>query len=379
MHNSIGIFTIHSNTNFGGGLQQIALFEILSELGYKPQVVCLQNDTPKSIWRRILGVVCSYGIRNVVRELRSRILKNHGSNAGNYGLYRRCDAFNYATLNYTPKFGMKDLPGYCKRYDAIIVGSDQVWTDVYSAVLPYFCDGIGDFFGKRIAYAACSVHNSVPFYNRDYVRTLLDKFDGISVRDRTTARMVENVGLETPAIVADPSLLYDYEKYIKPVQYDEPYIFAYVLDDKSSEWHTKNIDHIRKNIGNLKVVAITVELDDEYPWANEVLRDELSVDWMNLLRCSAFVYTNSFHATIFSLKFHREFIAYYGDLIRSSRMIDLRDQFLLHDRIVKNPLLCDLRKPLPFEFTDKIIAELKMNSLLWLKEKLVGIEDCREE
>ena len=80
----------------------------------------------------------------------------------------------------------------------------------------------------------------------------------------------------------------------------EGYIFLLMfLGDKSAEWHAKNIEHIRKTVGSIKVIALTTELNENYPWADQILTGELAVDWMNLLRNSQFVYTNSFHAVIF--------------------------------------------------------------------------------
>ena len=66
---NIGIFTLHSNTNFGGGLQQIALFEVLKNMGHTPQVVCVKNDTPQSAIRRILGRLSSYSLWGIICEL----------------------------------------------------------------------------------------------------------------------------------------------------------------------------------------------------------------------------------------------------------------------------------------------------------------------
>lgn len=366
----IGIFTLHSNTNFGGGLQQIALFEVLKSMGHEPQVVCVQNDSYHSPWRRLLGVLSSYSVIGTFKELITRITNKKKVQIGNYDLYKRCDAFNYANLNYTPKFGMKELPRYCKNYDAIIVGSDQVWTDVYSEVNPFFCDGIGNYKGLKISYAACSAHSKVPFYNRKHIKESLKLFSAISVRDNTTSDLVVSLIDKKPAMVADPTLLYDFNKYIKPSQINEPYIFAYVLGDKPAEWHTKNIEHIRKKTGNIKVIALTTELGENYPWADKILTGELAVDWMNLLRNSQFVYTNSFHAVIFSMKFHKEFVAYYGDLVRSSRMVGLIKQFNLENRIVKEPTIVNYNIPVNFIECDKIIEELKLYSINWLKNNL---------
>ena len=61
----IGILTLHSNTNFGGGLQQIALFESLKALGHEPRFLCVQNNVTESVARRLLGIISSYSLRQL--------------------------------------------------------------------------------------------------------------------------------------------------------------------------------------------------------------------------------------------------------------------------------------------------------------------------
>ena len=369
----VGILTLHSNTNFGGGLQQIALFEILKSLGHEPQFLCVKNDSPNSSFKRLLGIITSYSPRqlyNAVEEVYRRITDKKEPETPNWNLYEKTDDFNYTRLNYTPKFGLDSLPEYASACDVLIFGSDQVWTDVYSSVLPYFGDGMPRYDGKKIAFAACSVHKRVPVYNRRKIRNLLSDFNAISVRDETTRQLVRNYsGMESP-IVSDPTLLYDFKAYLNPVPIKGDYIFAYVLGDKSVEWHQRNIDKIKAETGISKVVALTTSLNEKYPWADIVITDALAIDWMNMLRESQFVYTNSFHAVIFSMKFHRQFIAYYGDIVRSSRMVGLRSQFGLENRIVKQPTAVDLNKKIDFTATDSIINKLAKFSMTFLEDSI---------
>lgn len=370
----IGIFTLHSNTNFGGGLQQIALFEVLKAMGHEPRFLCVKNNSHLSTSKRIAGILTSYSVPQLAdtfKEAIERIYKKKAAGTPNLSLYERTDNFNYSVLNYTPKFPVSELPDYVSDCDALIFGSDQIWTDVYSNVLPYFGDGIPDYKGKKIAYAACSAHDKAPFFNRAKIRALLADFDSISVRDLTTKRLVERYSTQKPTIVCDPTMLYDFEKYIKPYGIGKPYIFAYVLGDKSSEWHRRNIEKIKQSIGDFPVVALTTELDEQFTWADITISDALSVDWLNILRESAFVYTNSFHAVVFSMKFHREFVAYYGDLVRSSRMVALRKQFGLEERIVKHPSSVDYSKKIDFERTDKLIDEIAKKSKDFLNKALM--------
>ncbi len=369
----IGILTLHSNTNYGGGLQQIALFETLKSLGHDPEFLCVQNNATGSAARRLLGIVSSYSLRQLfdaVHEAFRRITVKREPGTPNWILYNKTDEFNYTRLNYTPKFGLAELPGYVAACDALVFGSDQVWTDVYSPVLPYFGDGMPGFDGKKIAYAACSVHRRAPIFNRRKIRSLLSEFDAVSVRDETTRQLVRNYSSFNPQLVCDPTLLYDFKAYLKPSPIEGDYIFAYVLGDKTADWHQRNVDKIKAETGISKVVALTTSLDEKFLWADIVITDALAVDWMNILRGAAFVYTNSFHAVIFSLKFHRQFVAYYGDIVRSSRMTGLRSQFGLDCRIVKEPIAVDLNKQIEFAATDSIIAGLATDSMAFLKSAL---------
>lgn len=369
----VGLLTLHSNTNFGGGLQQIALFETLKALGHEPQFLCVQNRAQTSGAKRIIGILTSYSpmqLLNATKEALQRVVKEKIQETPNFEISKKTDNFNYSFLNYTPKFDLNELPRYASECDALICGSDQVWTDVYSDALPYFCDGIPEFKGKRIAYAACSVHNRAPLYNREKIKKLLSDFDAISVRDETTRKLVKRYSEIEPPIVCDPTLLYDFKSYISPSPVKGEYIFAYVLGNKSAEWHQRNIDNIKAATGITKVVALTTSLDEKYPWADIVITDALAVDWMNILREAQFVYTNSFHAILFSLKFHRQFIAYYGDIVRSSRITGLRDQFGMTQRIVTSPHKTDLSSPVKFDKSDAIINELSRHSMSFLKQAL---------
>lgn len=371
----VGILTLHSNTNFGGGLQQIALYETIKALGHEPKFLCVQNDKSLSYAKRVLGILTSYSpkqLYDAIAEAYQRIIDPKVLETPNWDLYKKTDEFNYSHLNYTPKFGLASLPGYVSECDAIVFGSDQIWTDVYSDVLPYFGDGISGFEGKKVAYAACSVHKRVPIYNRSKIKRLLSDFDTLLVRDETTRQLVKNYSDINPPIVCDPTLLYDFNKYIAPSSIEGEYIFAYVLGDKPSEWHRHSIERIKSKTGVKKVVALTTSLDEKYPWADQVISNALAIEWMNVLRCAKFVYTNSFHAVIFSLKYHRPFVAYYGDMVRSSRMIGLRNQFALESRIVKHPEDIDYNVSIDFTFTDSIIEKLADSSMAFLENALAG-------
>jgi hypothetical protein len=64
--------------------------------------------------------------------------------------------------------------------------------------------------------------------------------------------------------------------------------------------------------GNLKVVSII--LTDNKPqlfnWSDKTYWYASPLEWLNLFYYSTFVYTDSYHGVLFSIKFHKQFLAY---------------------------------------------------------------------
>ena len=86
----------------------------------------------------------------------------------------------------------------------------------------------------------------------------------------------------------------------------------------------------------VKAVVLSDESTDIVPYVDEVVDDASPDVWLNLLVHSKAVYTDSFHGVIFSLKYHKPFIAYYKEATRSTRLIDLKERFGLVGNIVSS-------------------------------------------
>lgn len=83
------------------------------------------------------------------------------------------------------------------RFDAVIVGSDQVWRPRYSPKLTNFfldfCDDL-NINSKRIAYAASFgvAHKEYSEEDVSICRALARKFDAISVREDSGTDLVKD-------------------------------------------------------------------------------------------------------------------------------------------------------------------------------------------
>lgn len=329
---NIGILTFHFGNNYGGILQCYALFRKLTAKGHHVEII---NYTPsplpkrKRIATKLRQVSSLTELIENIRRL-AKPLKNTGEEQflQKKHILKVFDQFRDQYLSLSPCLSIKDIGEYAnKHYDAIIVGSDQVWTSLYDPTLAYFLDWEPQFVGKRISYAACSAHSDIASDNRkNIIRHSLEKFDKITVRDKTTASLVNNIIGVEPPIVPDPTELHDFKEFVTDEQPAEAYILTYILGDEIRGGHEKALQHIKKRFQINQVYAIIIPGNsrDICKYADKVFVDISPEQWVNMFAHATAVYTDSFHAIMFSLKFGIPFVAYYRNSIRASRLKDLK-------------------------------------------------------
>lgn len=326
----IGVLTFHKGNNYGGILQCYALQQTLALLGHNVEIINYYGTDRPSLLRRLSAKIATAenitdlfaSLKDVFRVARSVSFDKKINDAS----LRVFDDFRSKYLRISPALTPETIGEYAnEHYDLIIVGSDQVWTSLYERPLAYMLDWKPNYVGKRMSYAACSAFKRIAGKQKKIVKECLDKFDLITVRDRTTQQLVENVLGKNPLVVPDPSLLYSYDEFISEEE-REPYILTYILGDEIKGGHKKAIDKIKQSIGDLPVYSIVIPCNsqDVTLYADKVLSTISPCEWVNLFYHASYVYTDSFHAIMFSLKFRKRFSAYYRNKVRSSRLLDLK-------------------------------------------------------
>ena len=159
---------------------------------------------------------------------------------------------------------------------------------------------------------------------------MLRQFDAISVRDETTANFVCRLTESKPFIAADPTLLYEFSSFIFPAKPKKDYIVMYILGDEISGGNIQALDKIKSYCGEtldvISIVIPSVSLAGK-KGADIVIDDCTPDQWINLIYHAKFVYTDSFHGCIFSLKFNKPFIGYYQYAKRSTRLLDIQKRY----------------------------------------------------
>lgn len=332
----VGILTLHYGYNYGGVLQCYALQSFIKSLGHEVEVINYIPSHRSSLISKVIGKLKT--IRSFSDFTHNLLdfykVKKNSNNTNPIYLQRFItifDEFRKNRIKLSENVNDETISNLATRYDIVIVGSDQVWTNLYSKYHRYFFDWIPTQSNcKRISYAACSAHSFVSGKTKAEIGDLLSRMSAIGVRDLTTKDLVRTTDDRLqPIIVADPTLLHSFDEFTSEIKDPEPYILTYILGTEISGGHEEALKLIKQKYGNLKIISIVIpkSTSNIESHSDQVITDATPETWVSLIRNASFVYTDSFHGIMFSLKFNRPFFAYYANAVRSSRLIDLKTRF----------------------------------------------------
>lgn len=233
-----------------------------------------------------------------------------------------------------------------RRFDAFVVGSDQVWRPRYSpSILNFYLDFLDDIKcpAKRIAYAASFGVDDWEYASEqtEKCKNLAQKFDAISVRENSAVELcTEKLGV-TAQCVVDPTLLLEpaeYETLIAECE-ESPNagcVLSYVLDPAPEK------RAIAENAGRVlgaEMFSIKPEYSVTQVRAKDIekCRFPSVEDWLQAFHDASFVVTDSFHGTVFSILFNKPFIAVGNSDRGMARFESLLSQLGLTERLVADP------------------------------------------
>lgn len=358
----IGILTFHYAYNFGAVWQCYGLQQTLNRLGYNE--VEILNVVPHKWHWFLMGIPLKISFQNIGKGLQK------------FMHWRECkeqfDIFRSKYIKCSPPFSMSEIGCFTQKYDVIIVGSDQVWAPSQRKDFLYFLNWNPTFRGKRIAYAPCCATDIIDEKYVTVLQKALDNFDYLSARNICTQKFVYNLINKKVPLVPDPTILANYKSFIKKANNEKPYILNFVLGQDILGGNSKAIKILQTLHPECKVISVVVPKSNPIiPILGDEIRYNVSpIEWLNLIAHAKLVYTDSFHCSIFSMKFHTPFVAYYSDPIKKSRFEDLCLRFGVTEHIVRS--LDELKKAalLPYAEVDNIFVEQQKIGEQYLREAL---------
>lgn len=333
----IGILTHSLGSNYGGILQNFALHAILKQLGHSPITINHYSETKWYI--KVLSVFKRSYRRYVLNE--DVALRGWMTISEYKVITQNTSKFisNYITLTPRCKLtSIKKLKNY--GFEALIVGSDQVWRGKGRDVEHFF---FSDFYGIDIPKIAYAASFGVDEWNLDYKQTrhckkLIKQFNAISVRESSAIYLCrKNLDVDAE-LVLDPTLLLNSDDYIRLVAKDSfskkrESLVVYILDQDSFK---SNIVYEIVAFSNLKpnylMPATRFGVNKQNNLYSLVL-DSVE-NWLKAFHTADFVITDSFHGTVFSIIFNKPFAVLVNKQRGASRFYSLLDMLNLNDRII---------------------------------------------
>ena len=345
----IGIVTLPLRTNYGGILQAYALQTVLERAGHQVAVLDDSYRIGESLWKRPLSFLKRMAYRYVWRR-KQEILFEQCYNC----IHPFVDKYIHCVY----------LGGTLKEddFDAFVVGSDQIWRPGYypGKIENAYLNFTGDWKVKRVSYAA-SLGTDEWIYTSGQTkrcRALLQKFDAVSVREASGVQLCYNYFNVEVSHVLDPTMLLDVEDYLQLVRLaDSPKskgtLLCYILDE--TEGKSKLIAGIARDKG---LIPFNVNSKVE--------------EWLRGFYDAQFVVTDSFHACVFSILFHKPFVVVGNEGRGLTGIKSLLKMFGLEHRLFgESGSYCD-SKEWDWCAVDKRLAELRKSSFNFLNKWLVN-------
>jgi len=332
----IAIITTHYANNYGALLQTYAMQRFLNEeLKQEAEVLAYFPARYNNSWKIMKKP-------STIRDLMVQIyLLIHWKNI--IGFMKRKKKNQDFTLHFIKRsksyYSSEEIKRDHPQYDCFISGSDQIWNlKLFPGGEPAFFLDFASAWGntKKIAYA-CSVADPIPEVDIPKVRNYLKVFDAISVREISDVGTIQSLTEKKVYHVADPVFLLtsmQWESVAHKPAIKEKYILCYFLS--YGDLSSSVVKKLRELTG-YKVVNININAYDKFK-SDYCIWDASPLDFIGYIQNAAFVCTNSYHCTAFSIIFRKNFVV-VPKKVANARIKSLQQVFGISDRFVNEEWL----------------------------------------
>lgn len=343
--------------NFGTYLQAYALQQVVKHLGYENWILDDRRFALSAPRRACLGRIKRW----LLRKPQVKVIN---------------PAFSQFRQQYLQiDEHWRDDADLNRRYDMFLCGSDQIWTPYARKINPYYFLGFTD--KKKVAYAPST---GTPKFTEDYqavVRPLLNRFSAIGVREKSCAEALSGFVDQRVEAVLDPTLLLtdtQWEAVCAPVNDAEeaPYLLCYFLTPNA--WYLEYAKRESRQKGLRLKVFNTWQGAQTY---GDDCMDVGPSEFLSYIRGARRVMTDSFHASIFSILFHKDFVTFKrfqdgGERDQNARIADLFSDLGLSTYFVGEDRLngvAQLSRP-DYEAVERSLQRLRSHSIQFLRKAL---------
>ena len=353
----IKLVTFAPHPNFGTCLQSYALNYVLRKMGHDVEFIYNRRETPPPTFRhyvfaalkRIVKIFLSEKQICRLKERKNAMARN--SQGGNdapvilqlpdhrlLGFLSRCPGYKFfakkwyygnlqkrkvykftfedGNFNMRRLFTHADYKKVVADADLFVTGSDQIWNPFCGGFNPMmFLEFVNDGT-KCVAYSSSISLPELPSSVASRMKASLQKFSHIAVREQRSVELLSKLlGRDDIKLVVDPTYLLSAEEWETfgnkaEIEFKVPerYIFCYFVGDKRTDVYERMVQDVKRFTGIQDVITLECYNRDLNYGNGRLYKDAGPYEWVWLLRHASYVCMDSFHATVFALKFQKEFV-----------------------------------------------------------------------
>lgn len=342
----IGLLTYHHSGSYGATLQCYATCKVLQQLGHDVTIIDLALAEYSLSLKGLVVLPQRFYRESLWKRIYPKLTEK----------YTTSDELRDANLNF----------------DALVVGSDQVWNpDISKDLCLSFFLNFGGEYVKRISYASSFGVENWPLKYETLlpkIKDALHRFNAISTREVTGQKILKEIFDVESTLVLDPTLLLtDYSELTG----------NYNVNDKLICF---TMNHTPRQLEVVKELA-TFMGEKPYQMASirpfkgfKYIYPPTLPQWLRYIAGAKFVVTDSFHGLVFCLIFHKQFVVITPNNGLNSRLCDLLKLVGLENRFYneKDFIGFDsiMNQKIDYSIIDKVLNEKRNESLHFLNEAL---------
>ena len=344
--------------NYGSFLQAFGLKMTVENLGHEVEFVDYKIEKP----------IVEYKEKKALHRVGSRVYHKIKEN-----LLPQKGIVQLYDTEFLKMLGVTNKRNYRPRLDVLIIGSDEVFNCLQKN------PNVGysrELFGKEnnserlISYAASCGFTTIEGIEKYNIKSeltgLLSNFDNISVRDENSYNTIKELTGKNPMINVDPVIISNFDKYIPQKVELENYILVYAYANRiKNDREILAIKQFAKKY-NKKIVSIGAHQN----WVDMKI-EAGPFELLAYVKAADFIVTDTFHGSIYSIKYNKQFATITRSTNRQ-KLTDLLRRFSVEKREVKdiNKLEEVLLSPIDFERVNEIIELETEKSINYLKENI---------
>ncbi len=360
----LGIITFSCAYNYGAMLQCYALQETLVRLGHEVEVI---DYRPKYLVRT--APLNFSSVRKALGTIKRMLTGKYKAAKKDYDRFACFEKSFYKRSAHVLKTS-NQYAEQIDKYDAIVIGSDQIWNHRWNGEDPVWYGWPGSVGGrpKFITYAASAGSPNFNTTEIALVNQFVSKFTAVSARESVLSDYLSNKFNISAPVVLDPTLLADPSvwnswKTSKPVSGD--YIVMYQARAND------NVIRIARKFASLYGWRIVASDTYRNSSSHDFIPPTFSPDeFVSLIANAKCVVTTSFHGTVFSLICHTPFYTLRLNDGADERAEGLLKSVGLYDRMISTDWDGDF-SCVDFTGSDSALSTLRSDSLNFLKSALL--------